>query len=97
MYCQKTIRTEIFKLLHEHKTSAYHGPATTHSKIQANFYWPNYKVDMALWCKTCKTCEITNAKVNPKRAPLQPKPSFRRMDRIAVDIMKVPTNEEGVN
>ncbi len=65
--------------------------------MQANFYWPNYKQDIANWCTKCKTCEVTNARLNPKRAPLHPKPSLRRMEKVSVDILKVVESDDGHN
>ena len=94
----KSIRDVIMKLLHNHKTAGHFGNRkTVQSCLMHKFYWPNYKDDIIKWIQSCKTCQKVNTKCNPKKAPLHSKPVFRRMERVAIDIMKVPVSEEGYN
>ncbi len=93
----KEMRMELLRLLHSHKSAAHRGIQTTYHKVRANFYWPNYKQDIINWCTKCKNCETVNAKLNPKRAPLQSKPPLRRMETVSIDILKVPESEDGYN
>ena len=97
----KILKEEVLHLVHNHKTSAPLATAKVIKKVQKAYYWPNYKTDIVRWCTDiytrCKTCERVNPQLNPKRAPLQPKPTYRRMDRVAIDLMKVPASEEGYN
>ena len=83
----RMLRKEILHLLHSHKTAGHLGIAKTLGKLRQRFYWPGHKADVVRWCTHCKACERVNVSLNPKKAPLQPKPVFRRMDRIACDIM----------
>ena len=90
------LRHEILHMLHNHKSSGHLGIAKTLKKVRQRFYWPGYKADIARWIKGCIVCESISGKMNPQRAPLQPRPVFRRMDRIACDLMgPVPTSEQG--
>ena len=92
----KELRKDILHLLHSHKTSGHLGIAKTLGKLRHRFYWPRHKADVERWCKSCKVCEVTNSSLHPKKAPLQQKPVYRRMDRIACDIMgPVDTSENG--
>ncbi len=92
----KKLRKEILHLLHSHKTSGHLGITKTLGKLRQRFYWPGHKADVERWCKECKACEKVNISLNPKRAPLQPKPVYRRMDRVACDIMgPLPESEKG--
>ena len=81
------LRKEILRMLHSHKTAGHLGIAKTLGKLRQRFYWVGHKADVVRWCKECKICERVNISLNPKRAPLQPKPAFSRMERIACDIM----------
>lgn len=90
------LRKEILHMLHSHKTSGHLGIAKTLGKLRMRFYWPGHKADVERWCTKCKVCESVNASLNPKRAPLTQKTVYRRMDRIALDIMgPLPTSEQG--
>ena len=90
------LRKEILYMLHSHKTSGHLGIAKTLGKLRQRFYWPGHKADVQRWCAKCKVCQSVNSHLNPKRAPLTQKPVYRRMDRIALDIMgPLPTSEQG--
>ena len=90
------LRKQILQMLHSHKSAGHLGIAKTLGKLRQRFYWPGHKKDVERWCKHCKICESLNRSLNPKKAPLQPKPTFRRMDRIACDLMgPVLTSEKG--
>jgi transposase InsO family protein/ribosomal protein L21E len=81
------LRMEILHLLHSHKSASHLGITKTLGKLRQRFYWPGYKADVARWCKECKVCDSVNSSLNPKKAPLQPKPVYGKMDRIACDLM----------
>ncbi len=90
------MRSEILHMLHNHKSAGHLGIAKTLGNFRQRFYWPGHKADIERWCTTCKVCESVNSKLNPKKAPLQQKFVYRKMDRIAVDIMgPVPTSSNG--
>ena len=89
------MRKDILQLIHNHKTAANVGQNKVFDRLQRHFYWPGYKADVDRWCSKCKTCEQMNEKLDPKKAPLHSKPSFHRMDRVSIDIMKVPISNEG--
>ena len=51
------------------------GVKKTYDKVLRHFFWPRLKRDVANYCKTCKTCQLTgkpNQKLKP--APLYPIP-----------------------
>ena len=83
----KVLRKQILHLLLSHKTSGHLGIAKTLGKLRQRFYWVGHKADVVRWCKECKICERVNISLNPKKAPLQPKPVFGRMDHISCDLM----------
>ncbi len=62
-------------LAHEHLLSAHLGVTKTYHRILQHFFWPGLKRDVAKFCRTCHTCQITGKpnQVIP-RAPLSPIP-----------------------
>jgi transposase InsO family protein len=90
------LRKEILFMLHSHKSAGHLGIAKTLGKLRQRFYWPGYKADVERWCKHCKVYASINPGPLPTKAPLQQKPVYRRMDRIACDIMgPVETSDNG--
>ena len=91
-----SLRKEILHLLHSHKSAAHLGVTKTLKKLRQRFYWPGHKADVERWCKQCIVCESLHVAGNPRKAPLQPKPVYQRMDRVACDIMgPLPETKEG--
>jgi transposase InsO family protein len=93
----QALRKDILHLLHSHKTSGHLGIAKTLGKLRQRFYWPGHKSDVIRWCTQCKICERVNISLNPKRAPLQSKPVYGRMERVAIDIMNASVESENGN
>ncbi len=62
-------------LAHEHLLSGHLGVTKTYHRILQHFFWPGLKRDVAKFCHTCHTCQITGKpnQVIP-RAPLSPIP-----------------------
>ena len=90
------LRKDILQSLHNHKSGGHLGISKTLGKLRQRFYWPGHKKDIERWCKNCKVCESVNNKLNPQRAPLQQDLTFKKMDRIGIDIVgPVPTSENG--
>lgn len=55
--------------------AGHFGVKKTYDKVLRHFFWPQLKKDVANYCRTCKTCQLTgkpNQKLKP--APLYPIP-----------------------
>ena len=87
MVVPPNLREEILYMLHSHKSAGHLGISKTLGKLRQRFYWPGHKKDVERWCKRCKVCEAVNSSLDPKRAPLTQKPVYKRMDRLALDIV----------
>ena len=81
-----TLRKEILHLLHTHKTGGHLGIQKVLGKLRQKFYWPGHKADIERFCRDCAVCQATNPSSNPKKAPLQQKPIYRRFAKISLDI-----------
>ncbi|XP_059810752.1 uncharacterized protein LOC132383599 isoform X1 [Hypanus sabinus] len=73
----KAYRNEILTLAHSVPLGGHQGVRKTVDKILKHFYWPGLRKDVAMFCKTCHTCQIVGKpnQVTPI-APFQPIPAF---------------------
>ncbi len=68
-------RQQVLFLAHDHDLSGHLGVKKTYTRILRHFFWPRLKTDVANFCRTCCTCQITgkpNQVIPP--APLVPIP-----------------------
>lgn len=77
--CQVVVPTEyrahVLSLAHDHVMSGHLGVTKTYSRLLRHFFWPRVKKDVAVYCRTCPTCQIIgkpNQVIPP--APLVPIP-----------------------
>ena len=84
------IRRKIFEFLHSHRTGRHAGAGRTLKNVQTRFWWPNMRGDVELWCTKCDPCLFCKTLPN-KRAPLKQSPVGSPMERIAIDILSLPT------
>ena len=69
-------RKHVLVLAHDHPWSGHLGITKTYDRILKHFFWPGLKADVASYCRTCKTCQVSgkpNQVVPP--APLCPIPA----------------------
>lgn len=68
-------REHVLALAHEHLWSGHLGVTKTYTRILKHFFWPDMKVDVVRFCKTCHTCQLVGkpSQVVPP-APLHPIP-----------------------
>ncbi len=81
-----SLRVRMLKSLHSDRTGGHLGIAKVLGRLRKKFYWPGHKRDVERWIKQCKVCQQTNRSLDPKKAPLQPKPVYQRFERIQVDL-----------
>lgn len=68
-------RTDVLHLAHDNLFSGHLGINKTSNRILRHFFWPGLRSDVAMYCKSCHTCQVTgkpNQLIPP--APLQPIP-----------------------
>lgn len=68
-------RQQILSLAHDHHMSGHLGVTKTYDRIIRHFFWPGMKKNVAEYCRTCHTCQVTgkpNQVIPP--APLVPIP-----------------------
>ena len=90
------IRQEIFKHLHSHRTGGHPGNQRSRTAIQSRFWWPNMRSDISLWCQTCEPCQFRK-QAKKKKVPLKQSPVGAPMERMAIDILSLPTITEDGN
>ncbi len=68
-------RQTVLSLAHDHDLSGHLGIKKTYHRILKHFFWPRLKTDVAKYCRTCQTCQISG-KPNQTipHAPLVPIP-----------------------
>jgi hypothetical protein len=81
-----SLRAKMLQSLHSDRTGGHLGIAKVLGRLRKKFYWPGHKRDVERWIKQCKVCQQANRSLDPKKAPLQPKPVYQRFERIQVDL-----------
>ena len=91
----ESLRNDILKYLHDHKTSAHMGVTKTLKKVRTKFYWPGHKNDITRWIQKCKICHSYKSGHKPKKAPLVQDFVSAPLCKIAIDIVgKLPETEK---
>ncbi|XP_055590749.1 uncharacterized protein LOC129742837 [Uranotaenia lowii] len=71
----KASREEIMQKNHDAPSAAHLGFQKTFQRVQAHFYWPKMREDIAQYvrrCTTCKASKAPNSKMMPKMGKLKP-------------------------
>ena len=70
-------RSEVLSVGHDSPMSGHLGVRKTRDRILQHFWWPSLRRDVALYCRSCHTCQVVG-KPNQKvqQAPLKPIPAF---------------------
>ena len=81
---------------------AHGGPFSGHfavnklyNALAAKWYWEKMYVDIESYCKNCPQCVIVSGCGRRNRPPLHPIPVQRPFQIIGVDIMELPTTQQG--
>lgn len=82
-----SLRNDMLKVLHGHKSSAHVGVTKTLKKIRQKFYWPGHKADVTRWIQKCRVCHSYKAGHKPKKAPLVQDFVSTPLSKIAMDII----------
>ena len=94
----KCYRSSILSLAHDHVLSGHLGVRKTLDRVQRHFYWPKMRQDVADYCRTCHSCQVTGKpnQVIPK-APLKPIPAFEEpFSRVIIDCVgPLPKSKTG--
>uniref|UniRef100_A0A8K9V3F6 Gypsy retrotransposon integrase-like protein 1 n=1 Tax=Oncorhynchus mykiss TaxID=8022 RepID=A0A8K9V3F6_ONCMY len=91
-------RQNVLSLAHDHQWSGHLGITKTYDRILRHFFWPGLKQDVAQFCRTCHTCQITG---KPKQvippAPLCPIPVIGEpFEHVVVDCVgPLPKTKSG--
>lgn len=91
-------RQQVLSLAHDHDLSGHLGIKKTYNRILRHFFWPRLKTDVAHFCRTCHTCQITgkpNQVIPP--APLVPIPAVGEpFEHVIVDCVgPLPRTKNG--
>uniref|UniRef100_A0A4W5LNZ8 Gypsy retrotransposon integrase-like protein 1 n=1 Tax=Hucho hucho TaxID=62062 RepID=A0A4W5LNZ8_9TELE len=91
-------RQNVLSLAHDHQWSGHLGITKTYDRVLRHFFWPGLKQDVAQFCRTCHTCQITgkpNQVIPP--APLCPIPVIGEpFEHVVVDCVgPLPKTKSG--
>uniref|UniRef100_A0A4W5NGU8 Gypsy retrotransposon integrase-like protein 1 n=1 Tax=Hucho hucho TaxID=62062 RepID=A0A4W5NGU8_9TELE len=91
-------RQNVLSLAHDHQWSGHLGITKTYDRVLRHFFWPGLKQDVARFCRTCHTCQITgkpNQVIPP--APLCPIPVIGEpFEHVVVDCVgPLPKTKSG--
>ena len=83
----RVLRNKVLSLAHDIPWSGHLGVTKTYDRVLRHFFWPGMKSDVAQYCRTCHTCQVTgkhNQVIPP--APLRPIPAMGEpFERVIVD------------
>ena len=92
----KSIRGQIMKMAHDHKTAGHLGRDKTVAKIKRLVYWPGIGDDVARWCAGCSVCARKKPGPGRGREPMQHVSVGVPLEKIAIDIVgPLPKTENG--
>ena len=97
MVAPPEIRTDIFRWLHNDRTAAHMGIRKTLFNVRRRFWWPGLRHDVERWCQRCRPCQFRNLRAGKKRSRLHQEPVGSPWERIAMDILSIPTESERGN
>lgn len=83
----KNLRNEVFEQLHSHRIAGHLGRDRTIASIKKRFYWPNFSSDIKRWVQSCDMCARRKPGPGQAKSELQQEISYKRLDRIALDIL----------
>jgi hypothetical protein len=90
------LQREIWEMLHQEPGAGHLGMTRTCARVQARFYWKNYKESVTSWCRECQGCQ---ARKGPPRIPRGNMQSYvvgAPMERVALDILgPLPESQNG--
>jgi hypothetical protein len=91
------LRHNIFQQLHLTRLGGHQGVQRTAANIRQRFWWPRQRADVNRWCQECDTCQRRGLPPGPGRAPLQQDLAAYPMERLAMDILSLPTASDDGN
>jgi hypothetical protein len=91
-----SLKEEIMKNLHDHKTASHFGNKKTIENVKRRFYWYDYRTDVELWIKTCKECASRRNPTKKPIAKLEQAPVGVPFERVHIDILgSLPKSKRG--
>lgn len=91
------MRSRILTLLHNDRTAGHMGITKTLYNVRRRFWWPGLRGDVESWCSACRPCQMRNQRSGRKRAKLHQDPVGSPWERVAVDILSIPTESQRGN
>ena len=91
------IRKDILIWLHNDRTAAHLGIHKTLFNVRRRFWWPGLRHDVESWCQQCRQCQYRNQRPGRKHSRLHQEPVGSPWERIAVDILAIPTESDRGN
>ncbi len=89
------LKTEILHECHDSVFGGHHGFQKTLNKVQMRFYWPQMRKEIEQYCTNCILCNNKKGPWKKSRAPLNPIPITGAFDRVAIDVLQLPTSSSG--
>ena len=65
------MRRVVLQTAHDHPSSGHLGVHKTACRIRQNFYWPDFKTDVKIWCAGCSVCRSCSNPNPSQRAPMK--------------------------
>jgi transposase InsO family protein len=95
---EDNLRTDLIKEVHEQLSMAHPGRNKTYRLINARYYWPNLRKDIARYIRNCHTCRRTRVPRDLPPGQLQPLPIPERpWQHISMDFKSFPKDKKGYN
>ena len=91
----KVLRTEMLRLHHNIRTSGHLGRNKTLARLRQRCYWPGMRKDVCEWLKQCDVCAKNKKPSKRPRAELHQYSVGATMERVAIDLVKLPETEGG--
>uniref|UniRef100_A0AAV2JZ45 Gypsy retrotransposon integrase-like protein 1 n=1 Tax=Knipowitschia caucasica TaxID=637954 RepID=A0AAV2JZ45_KNICA len=82
---------ELLSQLHGGPVSAHFSAERVWTQARTVCYWPSMLKDIRQWCEQCVPCQTRKAPVPKHRAPMGGLQTVRPFQRVAVDILELPS------
>ena len=91
----KKLRSDLLKETHSARFGGHFAEQSTHATLSKTYWWDGMYADIVAHCRSCLTCAARTGGGRHPPTPLQPIPVSGAFDLMAVDVMQLPTTENG--
>lgn len=89
------LREDVLEEAHGGCFAAHFAERKVYDRLRRNVWWKGMKADVRRFCRGCLVCASRKGARKTYRPPLQPIPVGGPFHRVGVDILQLPTSDQG--